>query len=751
MATRVRMMDQAVSHYRILEQLGAGGMGVVYKAEDTRLRRLVALKFLPSELTRDDRAKERFLREAQSASALDHPHICTIHGFDEAPDGRLFLAMAYYDGETLKDRIARGPLPVGDAVEIATRIAAGLAHAHDHGIVHRDIKPANVMLTKDAGVKILDFGLACVPDATSITGAGVAVGTLSYMSPEQVRGDAVDPRTDLWALGVVLYEMLSGRMPFAGDSAPGVLYRILHSAPEPVHLVHAGIPLELSRIVARALMKEPGGRWQSADEMLGELNAFKRRLDSGTTTPAADRRLPSIAVLAFSDMSAEKDQDYLCEGIAEELINALAALEGLRVAARTSSFQFKGQARDVRHIGERLDVQTVLEGSVRKIGMRLRITVQLINASDGYNLWSARYDRDLDDVFALQEEIARAVVGALKVRLTGQPEAPLMRRHTEDLEAYHLYLQARYYWTRRYAGFLPRAIECFEQAIARDPSYGLAHAGLADGYSVLGLYGFLPPKAAFARAEAAARRALELDDGLPEAHQAMAFVRWFFDWNWTEAERSFRRALALNPQSGLTRAQLAVFLATQGRPHEGIVEARRARALEPLSLLVGYYAGLVFLYAREYERGLEECRRILDLDPHYALGFWVRGDLLFHLGRHEEALEAAERAVALSNRPPFYLGLVGEAHAALGQRDRAQAIVDELLERSQQGYVAPLHLADIFLALGEYDQAFEWLNRALEDRNGFLGALAVDSAYDPVRADPRFGALLERIGLPSCG
>jgi TolB-like protein len=454
-------------------------------------------------------------------------------------------------------------------------------------------------------------------------------------------------------------------------------------------------------------------------------------------------------VLAFSDMSAEKDQDYLCEGIAEELINALAALPGLRVAARTSSFQFKGQAHDVRRIGEQLDVQSVLEGSVRKAGKRLRITVQLINASDGYHLWSARYDRLMDDVFALQEEIARAVVETLKVRLAADAQEPLMRRHTDDLTAYHLYLQAQYYWTRRYAGFLSKAIECFGQAIARDPQYALAHAGLANAYSVLGLYGLLAPRDAFPKAGAAARRALELDDRLAEAHQAMAFVRWFFEWNWVDAEREFRQALALDPTSALTRAQLAVFLVTQGRADEGVAEAVRARTGEPLSLLVGYYTALVFLYARDYERGLEESRRIIDLDPHFALGSWVDGEILFRLRRYEEARDAAERAAALSSRPTIYLPLLGRVHAALGQRDRAQAVVDELGERSRHEYVAPLHLADIAMVLGDYDRAFDWLDRAVEDRNGFLGALAVETTYDPVRSHPRFAALLDRVGLPA--
>jgi serine/threonine protein kinase/tetratricopeptide (TPR) repeat protein len=739
------MVGQAVSHYRILEPLGAGGMGVVYKAEDTRLLRPVALKFLPPALVQDAAAKDRLLREAQAASALDHPNICTIYGFEETSDGALFLIMAFYDGETVKQRLGRGPMPVADAVDLAIQAAVGLGAAHAHGIVHRDVKPANLMIAKDGTLKILDFGLACVPEATSLTGAGVALGTISYMAPEQARGEAVDARADLWSLGVVLYEMIAGRSPFAADSAPAVLNRILHTAPEPLHAMRSDTPMGLSRVIRRALSKAPEGRYESSAELIEDLRHLRRQLESGTMARAVDRRVPSIAVLAFSDMSPERDQEYLCEGIAEELITALVAVEGLRVAARTSSFQFKGQASDIRRIGEQLDVSTVLEGSVRKSGNRLRITAQLVSTSDGYHLWSGRFDRTMDDVFSLQEEIAREVVAALRLRLATESSTPLVRRHTDDLEAYDLYLQARYYWTRRYAGFLPKARERYEQAIARDPRYAPAHAGLADVHSVLGLYGVLPPRVAFAAAGASAQRALELDPALPDAYQAAAFVRWFFDWNTVEAERAFRRALTLNPQSGIVRAQLAVFLATQHRAAEGVAEAERARVLEPLSLLVGYYNGLVFFYAHEYQRGLEECRRVLDLDPQFALSHWVRGKTLLQVGQPDEAVAAASRGVDLSNRAPFHLSLLGQAHAARADRAAAGAVVDELLAKGLQTYVSPLHVADICLALGEDDRAFEYLTKALADRTGFLGALEVDESYDRVRSDPRFVHVVEEV------
>ena len=404
-----------LGQYEIVSLIGGGGMGLVYKAQDTRLKRLVALKLLPPELTRDKTAKERFFQEAQAASALDHPNICTIHEIDETPDGQLYLVMAYYEGETLKEKIEHGPLPFTDAIDAAVQVGQGLAKAHEAGITHRDIKPANLMLTVDGTVKILDFGLAKLAGAEGITQTGTALGTVAYMSPEQLRGQEVDQRSDIWSLGVVTYEMVAGQRPFKGEQLQAVSVGILQSQPAPLTGSRTGVPLELERVVDRALAKAVADRYQTVADLLSELRMVKRALDSGATAAAgAEKSVPSIAVLPFSNMSPDPEQECFCDGIAEELIDALARLEGLRVVARTSAFQFKGQALDVGEIGKRLKVGTVLEGSVRKAGNRLRINAQLINTSDGYHLWSERYDRQMDDVFAVQDEIARSVVEKLK-------------------------------------------------------------------------------------------------------------------------------------------------------------------------------------------------------------------------------------------------------------------------------------------------------------------------------------------------
>ena len=738
------MTGQLVGHYRILEQIGAGGMGVVYGAEDTRLRRRVALKFPPAELCRDPLARDRLFAEARAASALDHPNICTIHAIEELSPTGLFIVMAEYAGETLKARLERGALPIDEALSIAEQVGSGLSRAHAAGIVHRDIKPANIMLTSSGVVKILDFGLAVDPAMTMAGGEGVW-GTLAYMSPEQAGGEPIDAGADIWALGAILYEMLGGRPPFEADSARGVLASILRARPRPLAELRADAPRDVLSVVARALAPERAARYVRIEDLLSDVGVARKGTGSGAVATA--RRLPSIAVLPFSDMSAGKDQDWFCEGVAEELINALAALENLRVVARTSSFQFKGQSLDVRAIGEKLDVGTVLEGSVRKAGNRLGITAQLIDVATGFHLFSERYDRDMDDVFAVQDEIARTVVGKLRVRLTGEEAAePLVKRHTAKPEAYQKYLEGRYYWSRRHNGALQSALVSFKDAIAMDPEYALAHAGLADAYSVLGSMGFAPPLVVGPLAQASADRALALDAGLSEAHAARALIQWSFERDWDGALASYDRALALDPQANIARGQRGILLVYVGRTEEGLAACETAARAEPLSPVVSfYYAGALHTAGR-FAEAAAECDRALLFAPNAPFSVWLKFSSLAYLQRFDEAILLAEQFADLlpGVLPPAALAVVlGQA----GRRERALALARELETRRETEYVQPRWLADVYCSLGDADRTIAWLERAFEERNGFLPAVFRMPLYRWLHDDPRFVALFRMMNF----
>ena len=740
------MTNKTISHYKILEKIGEGGMGVVYKAEDTKLKRIVALKFLPPELTRDKDAKERFIHEAQAAAVLDHTNICNVYEIDESTEGQIFIAMGYYEGETLKDRIEKGPLKIEEALKIAIQISEGLHEAHEKGIAHRDIKSANIIITDKGIAKILDFGLAKLKGQSKLTKVGATVGTATYMSPEQAKGAEVDHRTDIWSLGVVLYEMLTGQLPFKGDYEQAIVYSIINEEPEPMTGLRTGIPMELERIVNKALAKKQDERYQHVNEIIGDLKKLRKDLDSGYSEEKSKKKsAPSIAVLPFRDMSPQKDQEYFCEGMAEELINALTKVARLQVASRTSAFQFKGKGYDISEIGKKLNVQSVMEGSIRKAGNKLRITAQLVNVSDGYHLWSEKYDRDMEDIFAIQDEISLMIVEILKVKLLEKDKAKLLRRYTEDQEAYDLYLKGRYFWNRRYEGGLQKAIEYFNQTIKKDPSHAPAYSGIADSISILGLF-WLPPREVFPRAKLAAQKAIEIDETLAEGHASLGWILFMYDWDWTGAEREFKRALELDPFYALNHSWYSLFLSWMGRFEEAETHNNKALELEPVSLIINSTSTQVLYACRQFDKAIKQGVRSVEMDPNFLLSYWHLAFGYIAKGMWEESIAALEKAAVLSGDSPFVLAVIGYVYARSGQKSKVQKILSRLREISKTKYNSPMNEALIFLGLEKKDKIFEYLEKAYNERSYAIPTLKVYPLYDSIRLDSRYLELLKKLG-----
>jgi serine/threonine protein kinase/tetratricopeptide (TPR) repeat protein len=736
--------------YRLEAQIGRGGMGVVYRAEDSRLRRLVALKFLSEDLSADPAARGRFLREAQAAAALDSPHVCTVYEAGEH-EGRAYIAMALVEGESLKERIARGPLALDEVVALSRQIAEGLAEAHSRRIVHRDIKPANIMLAGGRHAKVTDFGLARVDGSGEVTRTGGVVGTLAYMSPEQAQGLPTDQRTDIWSLGCVIYEMLSGRAPFSPSPAQADLYALVHSDPQPLTVIRPDTPPRLAAIVDRCLQKDPRRRYPDAASLLDDLRAVG---GEATRSAAPDRdpqqaETPSIAILPFVDMSPEKNQEFFCEGIAEELIHALARIRGLRVVARTSAFALSDKGLDVREIGRILNVGAVLEGSVRAAGNRLRITAQLINVADGFHLWSERFDRDAGDIFAIQDELSLSIVEHLKVTLHVGERDALRQRSTGDHEAYNLYLKGLYFLARPRPDLLQIALRCFQDALARDPGFAKAHAGIATVYAMLGNFNFAPPTEAWPKARAAVEKALALDDRLPEAHGIAASVAFWYEWDWIAAEASYNRILALNPGDAFTHGDHAWFLLNRRRYEEALHEIRRAIDLDPLMpLFYGWSVGL-HCAAGRYEDALRDFERAKEMDPTLGLPYFHAGVTYFLMGMAEKAIETLQRGMEIAPHPGWAEGMISMIRIRQGSRDDARHILERMIAQRSRVNVSCMALAWSTAASGDLDGAFGWVERAVEQRDTLVGFVHI---YTPLLApefasDPRYGALLEQLKL----
>ncbi len=727
--------------YEILARIGAGGMGEVWKARDTRLGRTVAIK------TVKEQHSERFKQESRSIAALNHPNICQLHDIGEG-----YLVLEYVEGKPLSS-----PLAEGEAVRLAIQIAAALEAAHKKGIIHRDLKPGNIMVTAEGSVKLLDFGLAKLYEQNAGSGvspafpatftastaefpatqAGAVLGTVAYMSPEQAQGQPADARSDIFSFGLVLYEMLSGRRAFPGESNPAIMAALLRDDPAPLK-----VSPSLEKIVRRCLLKQPSGRYQA----MSEVRATLEQEFAEMTPVAAAEAQPSIAVLPFINMSGDKEQEYFSDGLAEEIINALTKIPGLKVPARTSSFFFRGKEGDIREISSRLNVRRILEGSVRRSGNRIRVTAQLINAADGYHLWSERYDREMTDVFAIQDEICQAIVDKLRVELPG--DKPLVKRSTRNMEAYNLYLKGHYQLHKYNAEGFAKSKEYLEQAIAVDPEYAPAWFGLAETHWYLGFLGHVRPRTAGANARRAVQKALELDETLPEAHAMMGILQ-FSEFDWVGCEREFLRALELGPQSAFVWWTYSLYYLTPMRRLDAAVDAaRKALGLDPLSALVQWQLGHRYSYNEQWGPAIEHFRNALELDPQYNQAYLMMGFLQVIMGKLDEGIQACEMGVRLGGRIPVNLTELGAAYMLAGRPDEARKILDELLELGETTYLLPMAPAYIYILLGELDPAFDWLERAVDEHDGMIiNILAFRLFYEPLRSHPRYLALLRKMNL----
>jgi serine/threonine-protein kinase len=778
-----------LGHYKVQSAIGAGGMGEIYRASDTRLRRDVAIKILPEKFMQNASAVERFRREAHAASALNHPNILTIYDIGEH-DKIHFIATEFVEGETLRERLQSAPLALAEALDVAVQVSGALVAAHNAGIIHRDIKPENIMVRADGYIKILDFGIAKLSerepqkaetDAPTLiqaqTTPGMILGTASYMSPEQARGLEVDARSDIFSLGVVIYEMISGRLPFSGDTISDVIASILKSEPPPLSELIKNIPSEFEWSIAKALSKNREERYQTIKGFLSDLRRLKQRLefqtelkragnsdfisaqqpatlvlpkDSLVARPARKTRkaIDSLAVLPLVN-GGDPNSEYLSDGITECIINSLSMLPKLRVVPRSTVFRYKGKQTDLQEIGNELGVRAIFAGRVLQIGDSIIVKTELVDIANEAHLWGEQYRRTITDIFTLVEEIAEDISEKLKLKLTGEQKKQLAKRYTENTEAYQFYLKGRYFVTsKRTEEWIKKGIEYFQKAIDLDPNYALAFSGIADAYGFLASStGGWSPHKGYPRAKAAAQKALEIDDALGEAHCSLGFSHLLYDWNWKEAASEFEKAIELSPNYPSAHDGYGFYLKAVGRFDEAIEKGKQVQQLDPLSPFAHVSLGYAYYFARDYEKAIEECNKALELDKYSTSAYRNLGLAYLQQGKLDSAIAALNKAVTFSSGGFAFESYLGFAYARAGKQTEALEVLANLQEIAGQQYVSAYNVAMIYAGLGNLDKTFEWLEKAFEERSGFLPFLKVEPMVDSLRSDSRFQDLLRRIDL----
>lgn len=773
-------------------------MGEVYLAEDTRLGRKVAIKVIGAESADNAKANKRLLREAQAAATLDHPHICAIYEVGQE-GSRCFIVMQYIEGETLAERIKRKPIDLIESARLAEQIADALNEAHSHGIIHRDLKPMNVMITARGQAKLMDFGLAKllehenqllgsqVQTRSQLTSPGSIVGTVPYMSPEQIKCEDLDARSDLFSLGTLLYEMITGSCPFSANTGAETIGAILFAEPPALSTCAPNTPVEAERIVNKLLNKDKNKRYQSASEVLVDLKhlieelEFAARLgrsgqvmstsaatvemrsvlpvaqDASKSTGVGDsasarkrrstRAIESLAVMPLINASNDPEMEYLSDGVTESIINKLAHVPKLRVMARASVFRYKGRDLDPQEIGRELNVRAVLTGRVMQRGERLTISIELSDAENGAHIWGEQYNRTSPDIFELEDEISRVISEQLRLKLTSGDKKQMTRRYTDNPEVYKLYLNGRYHYNKLTGEGMKKAIEYYQRSIALEPSYAPAYAGLADTFVTLWWYGFVAPDDAVPHARAATMKALEIDERLSEAHTALGRIKQCYDWKWTEAEKEFKRAIKFNPNSSDAHLAYATFLSAMQRFDEARSEGKRTLELDPLSLVANLTLGWsLYYFTREYDKAIEHGRRMLEMEPNFYGAHWLISASLNLQGKFEEAIASHQHAIALGGGSHVLAGL-GSVYARWGKRDGALKVIEELKELMTKSYVPAYQIAMVYAFMGDKDSAFEWLDKAYAERNGTLAFLKIDVAMDSLKGDPRLDSLMHSLGL----